>query len=438
MKKQQLIWLVFILLAVVSGIFAFDFYSQNKWINFGLFTIIAIACIILAQLSALSFIQKTEKILLAIQKKDFSLFPKTEENSLFDNAVKLYYQSKEEHLSYSSYKLLYEEILSQLEIGLMILSEKNNQWEVFYVNPVFLEILQIPKYNSWKLYESKTPNFYKIIEQANYENSQEFFDISINENVKQSYSLRTKKVQNVKNRFCIISLESVQKIIEQKEKHAWNNLMKVISHELLNTLTPVNSLIQNLEYIANQDVVEKEDQQEMKESLTIISSKSKQLLNFVDDYRQVAELPKPVFKTISLTQIVKSALNFLKPEFEKNNITIINSLEDQTISADQKMIERCLINLYINAIYAVEDNSEKIIKTEIKILNKRIVLSVEDNGIGVSNEIKDKIFLPFFTTRVSGSGIGLTLSKSIIEAHKGYLNYRPLEKGSLFEMWFLE
>ena len=214
--------------------------------------------------------------------------------------------------------------------------------------------------------------------------------------------------------------------------------MKVISHELLNTLTPVNSLIQNLEYIANQEVVEKEDQEEMKESLMIINSKSKQLLNFVDDYRQVAELPKPVFKTISLTQIVESALNFLKPEFEKNQIKIINSLENQVIFADQKMIERCLINLYLNAIYAVADNSEKIIKTEIKTFNKRILLSVEDNGIGISNEIKDKIFLPFFTTRISGSGIGLTLSKSIIEAHKGYLNYKPLEKGSRFEVWFVE
>jgi two-component system nitrogen regulation sensor histidine kinase NtrY len=438
MNKQQFIWLLFILLAIVSGIFAYDFYSQNKWINFGLFTMVTIGCIALAQISALSFIQKSEKILLAIQKKDFSLFPKTENNNLVDNAVKLYYQSKEEYLALSSYKLLYEEILNQLEIGLMILSEKNNQWEVFYVNPVFLEILQIPKYNSWKLYEPKTSEFYKIIEQTNYENSQEFFDISINENVKQSFSLRTKKVQNVKNRFCIISLESVQKIIEQKEKLAWNNLMKVISHELLNTLTPVNSLIQNLEYIANQEIVEKEDQEEMKESLMIINSKSKQLLNFVDDYRQVAELPKPVFKTISLTQIVESALNFLKPEFEKNNITIINSLENQMIFADQKMIERCLINLYLNAIYAVADNSEKIIKTEIKTFNKRILLSVEDNGVGISNEIKDKIFLPFFTTRISGSGIGLTLSKSIIEAHKGYLTYKPLEKGSRFEMWFVE
>lgn len=437
MKKQQFFWLLFILLAIVSGIFAFDFYSQNRWINCFLFSAISLIFIILAQKSALSYIQKTEKLLLAIQKKDFSLFPETEQNSLLDSTVKLYYQSKEEHLSHSSYKLLYEEILNQLEIGLMILSEKNNEWEVFYVNPVFLEILEIPKYNHWNLYESKTPNFYKIIEQTQYENSQEFFDISINENTKQSFSLRTKKVENVKNRFCIISLESVQKIIEQKEKLAWNNLMKVISHELLNTLTPVNSLIQNLEYIANQEVIDKEDQKDMQESLMIINNKSKQLLNFVDDYRQVAELPKPVFKTISLSDIVESALNFLKPEFEKNNIKIINSLENQTVFADQKMIERCLINLYLNAIYAVEGTPEKTIRTEIKTLNKRIVLSVEDSGIGIPSEIKDKIFLPFFTTRISGSGIGLTLSKSIIEAHKGYLNYKALEQGSRFEIWFL-
>lgn len=437
MNKQQIFWIIFILLAIVSGIFAFDFYSHNKWINCILFLLVSITCIILAQKSALSYIQKTEKLLLAIQKKDFSLFPKTEENNLVDNAVKLYYQSKEEHLSLSSYKLLYEEILNQLEIGLMILSEKNNQWDVFYVNPVFLEILQIPKYNSWSLYENKASTFYKVIEQTQYENSQEFFDISINENVRQSYSLRTKKIQNARHRFCIISLESVQKIIEQKEKLAWNNLMKVISHELLNTLTPVNSLIQNMEYIANQETIEKEDQEDMKESLMIINSKSKQLLDFVDDYRQVAELPKPVFKIISLKDTVESALHFLKSEFEKKNITIINSLENYTISADEKMIQRCLINLYLNAIYAVSEGDEKTIRTEIKTLNKRIILSVEDSGIGIQKEIQDKIFLPFFTTRNGGSGIGLTLSKSIVEAHQGYLNYKPLEYGSRFEIWFV-
>lgn len=437
MKKQQTFWLILILLAIVCGIFAFNFYMQEKWIIFFLLVIMSILLIILARASAQLYVQKTEKLILAIQKKDFSLFPKSEDNSLFNNTVQLYYQSKEEHLSISSYQLLYEEILNQLEIGLMILSEKDSRWEVFYVNPVFLEILQIPKYNLWELYEDKTPEFYKIIEQANYENSQEFFDISINKNTRQSFSLRTKKIQNAKHRFFIISLESVQKIIEQKEKLACNNLMKVISHELLNTLTPVNSLIQNLEYIANQDIIGKEDQQDMKESLMIINSKSKQLLNFVDDYRQVAELPKPVLKIISLTDIVESALQFLKPEFERNQITVINSLENHMIYADEKMIERCLINLYLNAVYAVSGISEKVIKTEIKAQNKRIVLSVEDSGTGIQPEIQDKIFLPFFTTRSGGSGIGLTLSKSIMEAHKGYLTYKTLEQGSRFEIWFL-
>uniref|UniRef100_A0AAU6WTQ3 histidine kinase n=2 Tax=Chryseobacterium TaxID=59732 RepID=A0AAU6WTQ3_9FLAO len=102
------------------------------------------------------------------------------------------------------------------------------------------------------------------------------------------------------------------------------------------------------------------------------------------------------------------------------------------------MIGRCLINLYLNAIYAVSGSAEKTIKTEIKMQNKRIVLSVEDNGTGVQKEIQNKIFLPFFTTRSGGSGIGLTLSKSIIEAHKGYLNYKPLEQGSRFEIWFID
>ena len=139
-----------------------------------------------------------------------------------------------------------------------------------------------------------------------------------------------------------------------------------------------------------------------------------------------------------MTNIVESALNFLKPEFEKNHIKIVNSLENQIILADEKMIERCLINLYLNAIYAVSDNVERTITSEIKTQNKRIILTVEDNGVGIQKEIQDKIFLPFFTTRSNGSGIGLTLSKSIIEAHKGYLNYKPLEQGSRFEIWFMD
>lgn len=438
MKKQQWYGLLSILMASAGGAGAFHFFAQGQPMTAFLSAIAATGFIIMARASLLSSLHKTEKLLLAIQKKDFSLFPQTEGSSLINSAVQLYHQAREEHLSQTSYRLLYEEILNQLEIGLMILSENANGRDVFYVNPAFLDILQIPKYNSWSLYEEKIPEFYRIIDMSGYGNTQEFFDVSVNRSGRQLFSLRTKQVKNARHHFCIISLESVQKIIEQKEKLAWNNLMKVISHELLNTLTPVNSLIQNLEYIANQETVEKEDQEDMKESLMIISSKSEQLLSFVDDYRQVAELPKPVLREIPLSGVAESALRFLKPEFDKNGIRTTVSWEEHHVAADRKMIERCLINLYLNAVNALAGSPEKEIRTEIRRVNNRIVLSVEDSGTGIREEIRDRIFLPFFTTRESGSGIGLTLSKSIMEAHHGYLNYRPLVQGSRFEIWFVK
>jgi nitrogen fixation/metabolism regulation signal transduction histidine kinase len=437
MSKNNILWLLYNLLAITSGITAYHFFLEEKWFSMMLFILLMIVFVALMYFSLAAQDSKVEKVISSIRNKDFSLFPQEEGSPLLDSSMRLYYQSKEEQFSLSSYKLLYESILDQMETGLIILSE-NKTREVFYVNNAFLSILQVPRYNRWELYASKVPEFYKIIEDTHYQSSQEFFDISIHSNSRQSFSLRTQQVKNTQHNFYIITLESVQKIIEQKEKLAWNNLMKVISHELLNTLTPVNSLIQNLEYISNQETIDHEDQQDMKESLMVINSKSKQLLNFVDHYRQVAELPKPVLAPVSLKKVIESAARFLKSEFEKHHIQMVPDIEDYTVSADEKMIERSLINLYLNAIHAVSEKEYKLITTTVKSQNNRIIVSITDNGSGIIPEIKDKIFLPFFTTRANGSGIGLTLAKSIMEAHGGYLNYKILEEGSSFELWFLK
>ena len=433
-------WIILVLLCIVFLFFGYDFFIAKKYITALLFSGIGFLFLGYSWILINQKIAETEKIITSIRRKDFTLFPKEDDtNELKKEAVKLYYQAKNENTQLTSFKLLYENILAKQEIGFLILNKTTtkNDWNVFFCNPAFLNILQVPKYNDWEFYKEKSPNFYDLIESTNYRDSQEFIDISVKESSKQSFSIRTTRIESPDQIFCVVSLESVQKIIDKKEKLAWNNLMKVISHELLNTLTPVNSLIQNLEYLAQQDELNKDDQDEMKGSLQIINSKSQQLLHFIDSYRQVAELPKPKKSLFNLKTTIENVLQIFGSEFKSKNIKTFLNISDINLNADEKMVERVLVNLLTNSMHALSHSEKKEISIETQYLNNRTVIKIQDSGEGINDKIQDKIFLPFFTTRQNGSGIGLTLAKSIMEAHNGYIVYRNLEGGSVFEVWFV-
>ncbi len=433
-------WIILVLLCIVFLFFGYDFFIAKKYITALLFSGIGFLFLGYSWILINQKIAETEKIITSIRRKDFTLFPKEDDtNELKNEAVKLYYQAKNENTQLTSFKLLYENILAKQEIGFLILNKTTtkNDWNVFFCNPAFLNILQVPKYNDWEFYKEKSPNFYDLIESTNYRDSQEFIDISVKESSKQSFSIRTTRIESPDQIFCVVSLESVQKIIDKKEKLAWNNLMKVISHELLNTLTPVNSLIQNLEYLAEQDDLNKDNQDEMKGSLQIINSKSQQLLHFIDSYRQVAELPKPKKSLFNLKTTIENVLQIFGSEFKSKNIKTFLNISDINLNADEKMVERVLVNLLTNSMHALSHSEKKEISIETQYLNNRTVIKIQDSGEGINDKIQDKIFLPFFTTRQNGSGIGLTLAKSIMEAHNGYIVYRNLEGGSVFEVWFV-
>lgn len=433
-------WIILVLLCIVFLFFGYGFFIAKKYITALLFSGIGLLFLGYSWILINQKIAETEKIITSIRRKDFTLFPKEDDtNELKNEAVKLYYQAKNENTQLTSFKLLYENILAKQEIGFLILNKTTtkNDWNVFFCNPAFLNILQVPKYNDWEFYKEKSPNFYDLIESTNYRDSQEFIDISVKESSKQSFSIRTTRIESPDQIFCVVSLESVQKIIDKKEKLAWNNLMKVISHELLNTLTPINSLIQNLEYLAQQDELNKDDQDEMKGSLQIINSKSQQLLHFIDSYRQVAELPKPKKSLFNLKTTIENVLKIFGSEFKSKNIKTFLNISDINLNADEKMVERVLVNLLTNSMHALSHSEKKEISIETQYLNNRTVIKIQDSGEGINDKIQDKIFLPFFTTRQNGSGIGLTLAKSIMEAHNGYIVYRNLEGGSVFEVWFV-
>lgn len=214
--------------------------------------------------------------------------------------------------------------------------------------------------------------------------------------------------------------------------------MNVMSHEIINTITPISSLAENLEDLI-QDEVDEETLEELSTGLKIIKKRSKHLTSFVDTYRKLAELPLPNKQKLSLVSLVDNTLNLFNKEFQAKNIKLHKFTNvNNDIYADKEQIEQVIINLLSNALYALEGIDNPVISIEIDA-NKanKPYLRVKDNGIGISEEIKDNIFVPYFTTRKDGSGIGLTLSKSIIEAHDSIIHFKSKPGDTVFTVTFI-
>ena len=171
----------------------------------------------------------------------------------------------------------------------------------------------------------------------------------------------------------------------------------------------------------------------MSQGLQIIKRRSYHLTSFVDTYRKLAELPLPQKENINLTQVIQNTLLLFEQELKLKNILLeFNTTENIFVYADKKQIEQVVINLLSNCLYALINIENPVIKVELIKEKNRTHFSITDNGIGILNEIKDNIFIPYFTTRKDGSGIGLTLSKSIIESHNGSIKFTSISKKTCF------
>jgi len=232
----------------------------------------------------------------------------------------------------------------------------------------------------------------------------------------------------------LVTLQNIQTELQKQELEAWQNLTRVLRHEIMNSITPISSLTSTLREILEQDLIKKEDTYELKpegaddlrEGLTTIESRSKGLIKFIDAYREYTSVPQPKLKSIRIKDLIEKVAQLLRPEFKKTSIqfTYKSDSEYLTIQADEEMIEQVLINLIKNAIEALENVPDgKIVLTGTG--NENVVtIEVTDNGPGIIPEAIERIFIPFFTTKKSGSGIGLALSRQIMQMHNGSLTVK--------------
>jgi nitrogen fixation/metabolism regulation signal transduction histidine kinase len=372
-----------------------------------------------------SFYEKTIKSIL---QQDFSTHFSSISNKNHEPLIKLYNQLKERQFEKTSQEMIFRNLLDTLDSGVLILNQKHEDWKVFLMNNYFSELFAIPKVSDWNHIRNFIPSVFEEVEKTKYLDTKASVNIRFQNENFQTFVMQTSRTTFYNQDYFVLILDPIQKIIDKKEKESWINLMNVISHELMNSLTPIQSLSNSLQSITTQENLDKEDIEDLQNGLQTISNRSNHLQFFVENYRKLASLPSPQKQMTDLSMLVSECLSVMQPVLKSENIALHTEIEKVYLEVDRQQLEQVFINLITNSIYSLKNISDKEISIQLAQKDKRISIQITDNGQGVEKEIEKKLFLPFFTTRKEGAGIGLTLSKNVVEAHGGYLFFSS-EKG---------
>ncbi len=229
----------------------------------------------------------------------------------------------------------------------------------------------------------------------------------------------------------LLTLQNIQTELQQQEIEAWQNLTRVLRHEIMNSITPISSLTSTLREILDHDMVARnnhyelksEGAEDLKEGLTTIETRSKGLIKFIDAYREYTSLPEPKIKTVLVKDLIDKVSQLMRADIRKTSIEFEVKHESDylTIQADAEMIEQVLINLIKNSLEALTHTPQGKIQVSTRYNGTYTIIDVSDNGPGIIREAMAKVFVPFFTTKKTGSGIGLSLSRQIMQMHHGNL-----------------
>ncbi len=233
----------------------------------------------------------------------------------------------------------------------------------------------------------------------------------------------------------LISIQNIQSELEEKEMEAWQNLIRVLTHEIMNSITPIASMSATANDMLTklsterkkEDKLHVESIHDIHSAVQTIQKRSEGLLHFVNAYRELTRIPKPDFQIFAVSNLFDRVEQLINTQIKDKHIDFIVNVAPKTLecTADPELIEQVLINLLLNAIYAVENRPGG--RIDLSAQNDesgRTIIQVTDNGPGIVNEVQEKIFIPFFTTKKKGSGIGLSLSRQIMRLHRGSITVR--------------
>jgi len=391
--------------------------------------------------------RELSKLLLAIKHHDFSIhFPKSKLNRSFEGLyeafrqiIKAYQEVKVEREAQFQYMRM---IVRHIDFGIIAFDDKG---EVVLMNNHACSMLQINHVKYWRILQQRLPAFAQTVETMPAEESLIYTLGMHQENLR--LLLRKSEVTLLGVNYYILTFKNIRSEIEQTEAVAWHKLIRVLTHEIMNTVTPIASLTETMLMLVEHDGkpvgaanLTDEHVDDMRQSLRMINERSQGIMHFVADYRKLTRLPKPKPQLIDDAELLNGMAALMGPELQRNNIKLhLTTLENTNLLADRNLVEQVLINIVTNAMQAVADQPHPTIQLAAVLDHGSLCLSVTDNGPGIADDKLEKIFIPFYTTKQQGSGIGLSLSRQIMALHKGELLLRTKQgHGATFVLRFRE
>lgn len=400
------------------------------------FTIIGVALILLgAMISLYIYINEIrsdiKRFILAIKTRDHTLnfknkvtkgsFPELYES--FNDIIRTH---KDIQLEQDAVFQLIKTILEQVPVGVIVVKsnmESERKTEISFFNQAATSLLNVPQYRYWHRFEEHLPLFTREINKLTHQGGKRFLEIKLQEKFIQ-LSIEVIPLHLYGTDYKIISFQNIKDEIEQKETEAWNRLIGVISHEILNSITPISSLSDTVnQLISTKTSLNREELDDLKPAINTIKRRSVGLLDFVKDYRLIAELPTPKTEPFAIGEILQHIHLLMLPMVSAKHIqlNVLQTASKITLNLDFKLIEQALINLITNSLYALEETEKPFIQVGYRLVHNKVYIDVTDNGRGIEKSDLDKIFVPFYTTRKNGSGIGLTITRNIMKMHQGNL-----------------
>ncbi len=400
-------------------------------------TIVIVGSIIFYQIySLIHYVEKTNRdltrFLEAIQHTDFSqTFTSTGLGSSFEPLKKAFNQvieqfrraraEKEEHFRYL------QTVVQHVGIGLIAFERDG---EVGLINTAAKRLLRVTHLKNVKTLETLSQPLVATLLQlesggkalVKIEAKNDLLHLAI-------YATEFKLREQI---FTLVSLQNIQSELEEKEMEAWQNLIRVLTHEIMNSVTPIASLASTVNDLLDTkknagDEIATDEIGDMRGAVQTIQKRSEGLLHFVDAYRSLTRIPRPNFKIFRITELFAGVEQLLRASFKEKTVNLNITVEPESLelTADPEMVEQVLINLLLNAIQAVDGHPNAGISLAARLDDGgRVIVQVADNGPGIVPEVLDKIFIPFFTTKPEGSGIGLSLSRQIMRLHRGVITAR--------------